>query len=528
MTSRKNQIGISLCRVAFIFLLTIAPAIGFGQADARASAPLPLAAQEAVNKGIIAAKVPDYLLAIRYFEEARKIAPEAPVIYLNLGLAESKIAGRELRSIAWFGAYLAAYPDAPNAAAVKEQIAVLDVRNQSNVSRLIKTVENASDYEKKVPGLVGGFGQGGSLHDAAVLWARNGDLSAALQTAARIQTPHPRGWAQGAIGLELGMAGDKASASKAFALALRTSEHDGYGEKQSQTKMRVAQAQAQVGEIADALKTANSIQDAWASSWAKCQIADAQVEAGELAGARQTLATAIQTLDRLKDGPHENDKNDILREIALVQAKAGDLEAAIRTSELIQVDSWKGQVQKTIAAAQVKAEAESGDIASALQAANRISKAESSPLLTIIQAKAGDIAGAQKTTERLDGRDKGDAQRAIAMAQAKAGDFMGAQKTVDRIQNAYIKRYAQADIDKAQTHARIAPSPIPPQQWVVMNDDLLNAPIFLNSSESLKALSKGTPQETFEALRDMAGEMIDKSQVIRRMLKQQAQPPAKP
>jgi hypothetical protein len=35
-------------------------------------------AQQAINRGIIAAKQQDYLLAIRYFEEARKIAPDAP------------------------------------------------------------------------------------------------------------------------------------------------------------------------------------------------------------------------------------------------------------------------------------------------------------------------------------------------------------------------------------------------------------------------------------------------------------------
>lgn len=101
---------------AFVVLLASA------HAAPSAPAPLPPAAQEAVNKGIIAAKVPDYLLAIRHFEEARKLAPDAPVVYLNMGLAESRIPGRELRAMAWFGAYLAAYPDAPNAAAVKEQI----------------------------------------------------------------------------------------------------------------------------------------------------------------------------------------------------------------------------------------------------------------------------------------------------------------------------------------------------------------------------------------------------------------------
>jgi len=83
---------------------------------------LPPDAQEAMKNGIIAAKQQDYLLAARYFQDARKIAPDSPEIFFNLGLAESKIPGRELRAIAWFGAYLASTTNAPNAAAVKDQI----------------------------------------------------------------------------------------------------------------------------------------------------------------------------------------------------------------------------------------------------------------------------------------------------------------------------------------------------------------------------------------------------------------------
>src|ERR1700694_2138823 len=97
-----------------IYIFTFLALSANAYAAASTSDPFPPAAQEALNKGIIAAKLPDYLLAIHYFEEARKIATKAPVIYLNMGLAESRIPGRELRAIAWFGAYLAANHDAPN------------------------------------------------------------------------------------------------------------------------------------------------------------------------------------------------------------------------------------------------------------------------------------------------------------------------------------------------------------------------------------------------------------------------------
>ena len=79
-------------------LLMVAIFFNFGQpfaalAQISVSAPLPSAAQVVLNKGIIAAKVPDYPLAIRYFEEARKMVPQAPILYLNLGLAESRTPG---------------------------------------------------------------------------------------------------------------------------------------------------------------------------------------------------------------------------------------------------------------------------------------------------------------------------------------------------------------------------------------------------------------------------------------------------
>ena len=95
------------------FLLCVSVALPYAaqaQTSAPAATPAPLApeAQDALKKGIIAAQQQDYMLAIRYFQDARKLAPDDPEIYKDLGLAESKIPGRELRAIAWFGAYLTA------------------------------------------------------------------------------------------------------------------------------------------------------------------------------------------------------------------------------------------------------------------------------------------------------------------------------------------------------------------------------------------------------------------------------------
>ena len=100
------------CLSIWLFFCSLAVPFA-AQAQTAAQQPLPPAAQADLDKGIIAAKVPDYALAIHYFEDARKLAPLAPIVFMNLGIAESKMPGRELRAMAWFGTYLAAYPGAP-------------------------------------------------------------------------------------------------------------------------------------------------------------------------------------------------------------------------------------------------------------------------------------------------------------------------------------------------------------------------------------------------------------------------------
>lgn len=247
MSSRTSRTRIGWCSAALAILLVNGSAMAGAQGTT--PGPLPPAAQQALDKGILAAKVPDYLLAIRYFEEARKIVPAAPITYLNLGLAESRVPGRELRAIAWFGAYLAAYPTAPNAAAVKEQIAVLDVKNQSNVSRLIKSMErppNQTTSPNELRYTVEQINLA-NLRNVAMLWAKAGDTTAALRIIERIQgnefnTKTYKSQARGAIAIAQAEAGDIAGAQKTAALL-----QDGSDKNSAQRA--IAQAQAEPSNI---------------------------------------------------------------------------------------------------------------------------------------------------------------------------------------------------------------------------------------------------------------------------------------
>lgn len=305
MTSIIRGSGLRLCRAVLLSLLTIAPGIVWGQANAPTPAPLPPAAQEALNNGIIAARVPDYLLAIRYFEEARKLAPAAPIIHLNLGLAESRIGGRELRAIAWFGAYLAANPDAANAAAVREQIAVLAVKNQSNLSHFITSVQSAA-------GQMSGYKKNEGLQRVAVLWAKAGDISAALNTADLC---------------------DDTDSQKSYAYTV------------------VSDVQAKAGDIDGALKTAAMIarntddirRDLTYLGYAHSAIAEAQARAGDPVGAQRTFDYVLRTLALVPDRSRE------LGEVVQSQARSGDVSGAQKTIELMPDDIYKKFAQDFLA-----------------------------------------------------------------------------------------------------------------------------------------------------------------------------------
>jgi tetratricopeptide (TPR) repeat protein len=91
-----------------------------------------------------AAKRQDWKSAIGYFTAAQERAHLAPTIMFNLGLAHAK-AGNELLADVWLRAYLAAMPDAPNAAAVKAEIGRLEAVVEAKVRRLFEQAVAAAE-----------------------------------------------------------------------------------------------------------------------------------------------------------------------------------------------------------------------------------------------------------------------------------------------------------------------------------------------------------------------------------------------
>lgn len=144
-------------------------------------AEVPPEAQPAFNKGIFAAQQQDWRLAALSFQEARRSAPNSPELLYNLGLAESKMPGRELRAIAWLAAYLAANPKAANAPAVNALIDQLQLKSESNVIRLITTMQNAA---AQLPSTEGHaiYLRDDALETVSHRWEDIGDFDAAQST----------------------------------------------------------------------------------------------------------------------------------------------------------------------------------------------------------------------------------------------------------------------------------------------------------------------------------------------------------
>ena len=551
-------------RVLLALLLTL------GAVPSRAQ--LPPQAQEAIDKGIIAAKVPDYLLAIRYFNDARRTAPQAPVVYLNLGLAESRVSGRELRAIAWFGAYLAALPEAPNAAAVKQQIAVLLVKNESDLARVLDSLQAAALQTHS-------DSRASNLADVAALWARAGDIEAATKlgsvynaarraiaeaqlrsgdaaaaqsTASAIPSPDERITLEIAIVEARVAAGDTAGARESLAAAEKTAAAAlGFSNK-AHAYTAIGAIYTRLGDRAAAqasylvaMNTADRFgSDASGKAKLLADLSDAQLRTGEVSAGRATLSAARTVAEALKD---EWQKARALTEIAEVQVRSGDWEEALKASE--RLDHYGNMlVRKAIIELQVT----KGNFAAALSTAEPIvmdNKSDFQAEIAEAQIRAGDMKGAnatlavaRKTAELVKTDYKAQALARVAEAMGQAGDLAGAKTILVAAQKAadvvppdtfYLRHDAprrQAQSDVAKTYARLGIRNPQVLKWFDLLDEAgftktglaLNSTVFLDLAGHLKSLPQSKePQKVFRDLKEVSEALVNARGVVQKLLRVQ-------
>ena len=496
MTSEKQRSRLRHRRLARLAIfLSLSTNVAAGQFAS--PAPASPRAMEAVKKGIVASKQQDYLLAIRYFQEARVQAPQSPEIFVNLGLAEANIPGRELRAICWFEAYLAANPGARNAAAVKEEIDALEVKNQSNLSRLIKLME---DEVGKMPAAH----RSADLSDVAILWAKAGDLAAAGRIADGI--------------------GDTAYKSRAWQV--------------------IAYAQVATGNIAEAQKIADRIEDPLYKSRALQAVASAQAAAGDWPCAKQPFLAAQEPIDLIVDLP-ARDRAEA--ELSATESDAGYSSMGFKTANLIQDPSLKHD-----ALARVDRLFHADDY-------SEKSCSEAAKLVAAGNTPVADVYFriARSSAEKIpDDGEKCYRMLQIAIEWSKTTELADAWETLVAgqeapnlivqparkhnarknlaIAEAQIRAHAAANRDpKSATPpvlihpavsvwlARLDDDNSDPMKWksILGGDCPLNTLLFLDLRGYLRTLPAGTPQALFDTHSTMAWCMVRAQNVVDQMLK---------
>lgn len=503
-----------------------------GALAGRVSASLPPEAQDLVDQGIEAGRENEHQQAIEYFRAALALAPDAPEIFLTLGVAESNLPGRELRAMAWFGAYMSARPEADNFTVVSNQFLKLEARYQANVSHVLTIAEDAA----KRFGDPQNFDRVDALRRVAVLWAGNGDIEKANAAIESIPYPNSKRDAQEGIATAQARAGDiqgaletatgspeetgpwdsdhKGNANALNAIAkIQAETGDIAGAQETaasineddrhRAQSEIIRAQIKAGDFTSALETAGSVQNLFSQESALCSVATAQAMAGDIDG-------ALETTSRIEPGVL---KNWTMADVAGARAKFGDVAGAEEIAGSIADPDFNTMAWRKIAEGQARA----GDIDGALTTAKSIKDTDSREIalreIVEAQSSVGEIAGAQETAAGIrDAKEQGIALSYIAEAQVKSGDLAAAQETVDNIQDSSLKDKPQRLIDLARA-ANGSTNP-----WVLIITDQLNDPVFLDLAAYLESLPTDDGQRSFDRLCDAANKMIKARQLLKELL----------
>ncbi len=255
--------------------------------------------------------------------------------------------------------------------------------------------------------------------DIAAGLARAGDIEGALAVARVIgndapgpfepgPTEIPRALAE--IAQEQAKAGARDAAigtlNEAFVVLEGMKQRDGLYADRCRT---IAEAQAEVGDVAGAKGTVAAIQnDNVEKALALAALARGQGKAGDRAAAQATLrdalvlARAIQVRpNMIGDNPGEN-ADRAVREIAIAQAETGDAKGALATVATRGSDAWKSETLEAIAPIQARL----GDVPGALATARSIPvptrAAEAYGAIASFQAKSGNAVAALSWASTLE------------------------------------------------------------------------------------------------------------------------------
>lgn len=396
-------------------------------------APLPPAAQHAINRGLAAAERQHWQEAIDRFSEARKFAPDALQTLFNLALVTDKN-GNELSAIGWYQAYIAGVTDATTRQQVQNRTKELMARVERKVWWLINLAkDNAVIFEQTAPA---DFVAAGNY--MAIIRAQTilGDIAGAKQTAQYV--PESLVY-EGENICDLGLCRSAA-----------------YGE--------IVAAQIIAGDFAGAQETIEQVNDERFKSSATGDILKTLLGLGYFSTLQKMADSQVDsaTTYTLADGLVKTLLG--LGYFGTLQKMADSQADSLITYTL--ADDLAGYASKTIAYLIVaEAKAKAGDLTGAKEIITIASELASSiknkdyklaiyRRLLQVQLEAGDIASALQSADLYKTSTGYEPEyAAIARAQAEAGDYEGALTTSAKIKSDWIRSYVNMDISKVQARA---------------------------------------------------------------------------
>lgn len=196
---------------------------------------------EAMAGGLAAAKQQDFVLAVKYFNQAKAADLYSPHVQFNLALAYEKAGGKELLAIACYRSFLAIAPQAANAEQVRKKIIDLEIKVESNIQKLIQTARDAS------------LTLGNYFEREAATTEHYQYLK---RTWGKKEAEEEKRW---------------------------------YIDNKSQKPLEaLSMAQVKAGDISGALETSRGIHNEEIRNEIKLKIVEVQIKKGDIAGARQT------------------------------------------------------------------------------------------------------------------------------------------------------------------------------------------------------------------------------------------------
>jgi hypothetical protein len=141
---RKRKFALPHLSAAFIAIATACFLFVFVH---RVSAQDAAEAEKAYQRGLVAADQQQWDLAISNFWDAYNRSPREPRYLYSLGIAEAN-AGRDLAGAAWLHAYLEAAPSAPNAEAVRAEIARLEQSADTDIRQIFSSAPRIYESTK--------------------------------------------------------------------------------------------------------------------------------------------------------------------------------------------------------------------------------------------------------------------------------------------------------------------------------------------------------------------------------------------